>query len=343
MRLRWVGTEPQIDAVAIEGTDHFLTLAQLLCTHQAKGSRSWRPLLCEYPEVNAYLSADEGYLVSIHHFPPLERTRPAMSTVPTLRLAVCLFPDLTLLDFIGPVQVFGLLQQKFIKALATLYPAPPTLQLEATYFSHDLTPVVGDVGPALIPQKTYKEVLENFEQYDLILIPGGESQLVNSSSSLSDRPRFSPTGVRAEPEIVDPSLIEFVKRQAPGAKYILTVCTGSWILAGTGLLNGKKATTNKAFFKRVVVRMKVGCGTLVLINVFSSQAATDKSIEWVPQARWVVDGNIWTSSGVTAGTHRRFDPAHVQCLLYRFQGWTWPTLSSSSWLEKSLRRSIGQG
>ena len=66
------------------------------------------------------------------------------------------------------------------------------------------------------------------------------------------------TGVRAEPEVVDPSLIEFLKRQAPGAKYILTVCSGSWVLAGTGLLNGKKATTNKAFFKKIVVRSKTG-------------------------------------------------------------------------------------
>ena len=104
-----------------------------------------------------------------------------MSTVPTLRLAVCLFPDLTLLDFIGPVEFFGLLQPKSIQTHAALYPTPPPLQLEATYFSHDKTPVVGDVGPALIPQKTYKEVLENFEQYDLVLIPGGVSQPVEPS------------------------------------------------------------------------------------------------------------------------------------------------------------------
>lgn len=31
------------------------------------------------------------------------------------------------------------------------------------------------------------------------------------------------------------------------------------------------------------------------------QEATSDAIQWVPKARWVVDGNIWTSSGVTAG------------------------------------------
>ncbi|KAF9648219.1 class I glutamine amidotransferase-like protein [Thelephora ganbajun] len=180
---------------------------------------------------------------------------------PTLKLAVCLFPGLTILDFVGPVQVLGTLEPRKIRAGAAFYPMLPPVQVEATYFSHNREHVVGDVGPALVPQRTYEQVLENFEQYDLILVPGG---------------------IRAAPDTVDPSLMEFLKKQAPGAKYILTVCTGSWILAGTGLLNGRKATTNKSFFRRVV-------------------AATDKSIEWIPQARWVVDGNIWTSSGVTAG------------------------------------------
>ena len=99
-----------------------------------------------------------------------------MSTPPTLRLAVCLFPDLTLLDFIGPVQVLGMLQPKTVQALAPLYyPTLPTVQVEMTYFSHNRAPIVGDVGPALIPQRTYGEVLENFEQYDLVLVPGGMS------------------------------------------------------------------------------------------------------------------------------------------------------------------------
>ncbi|KAJ7737361.1 hypothetical protein B0H16DRAFT_1466284 [Mycena metata] len=32
------------------------------------------------------------------------------------------------------------------------------------------------------------------------------------------------------------------------------------------------------------------------------QGATPKDIKWVPQARWVIDGNVWTSSGVAAGS-----------------------------------------
>ena len=40
-------------------------------------------------------------------------------------------------------------------------------------------------------------------------------------------------------------------KQAPKAKYVLSVCVGSHILAATGFLDGKRATTNKMAFKLV--------------------------------------------------------------------------------------------
>ncbi|KIJ49084.1 hypothetical protein M422DRAFT_161495, partial [Sphaerobolus stellatus SS14] len=79
-------------------------------------------------------------------------------------------------------------------------------------------------------------------------------------------------------------VIEFVKIQAPKVKYTMSVCGGAMILALAGVLDGKRATTNKAFYHVI--------GTI----------CRDKNVTWVPKARWVVDGNIWTSSGVTAGT-----------------------------------------
>ena len=102
------------------------------------------------------------------------------ATTPTLKLAVCLFPDLTLLDFVGPVQVLGVLESRKIQAYGASYPTSPPVQVETTYFSHNRAPVLGDVGPGLIPQRTYGEVLNNFEQYDLILVPGGVSQSIQS-------------------------------------------------------------------------------------------------------------------------------------------------------------------
>lgn len=75
--------------------------------------------------------------------------------------------------------------------------------------------------------------------------------------------------------------INDLKFLARRALYILTVCTGSLLLAKTGLLSGKKATSNKRLFSWVV------------------QESPD--VHWVKKARWVRDGQIYTSSGVSAG------------------------------------------
>ncbi|KAJ7628761.1 hypothetical protein FB45DRAFT_867742 [Roridomyces roridus] len=58
---------------------------------------------------------------------------------------------------------------------------------------------------------------------------------------------------------------------------------GAIQLAIAGLLPGKRATTNKAFY-----------------NLITEAPGNAKDIKWVPKARWVVDGNVWTSSGVSA-------------------------------------------
>lgn len=48
--------------------------------------------------------------------------------------------------------------------------------------------------------------------------------------------------------------IAFIRAQAPKAKYILSVCSGALQLALAGVLTGKRATTNKAFYRVITVR-----------------------------------------------------------------------------------------
>ncbi|KAK6429622.1 hypothetical protein LTR95_014228 [Oleoguttula sp. CCFEE 5521] len=67
----------------------------------------------------------------------------------------------------------------------------------------------------------------------------------------------------------------------PKLRYLITVCTGSLVASRAGLLDGKHATTSKQGWVAVV--------------------ATNSRVHWVPQARWVVDGKIWSTSGVSAG------------------------------------------
>ncbi|HWP66536.1 MAG TPA: DJ-1/PfpI family protein [Candidatus Limnocylindria bacterium] len=61
----------------------------------------------------------------------------------------------------------------------------------------------------------------------------------------------------------------------------MSVCSGSLLLAAAGVLDGRRATTNKMFFGEI--------------------AAAAPAVQWVREARWVVDGPVVTSSGVSAG------------------------------------------
>ncbi|KAG6865693.1 hypothetical protein C0991_000307 [Blastosporella zonata] len=111
-------------------------------------------------------------------------------------------------------------------------------------------------GESVVPTHTF----ETAPQLDVLIIPGGR-------------------GVR-DPDAVQ-GAIEFTAKVYPSLKYLVTVCTGSVIAARAGILDGKRATTNKRSWDWAI----------------SSRA----EVAWVARARWVVDGNIWTSSGVSAG------------------------------------------
>ncbi|KAF7311969.1 DJ-1 protein/PfpI family protein [Mycena indigotica] len=78
-----------------------------------------------------------------------------------------------------------------------------------------------------------------------------------------------------------PATLDFVRKTYPNLDYFMTVCTGAMIAARAGVLEGKNATTNRAAWLAV--------------------KATGPNTNWIGDERWVVDGNIWTSSGVAAG------------------------------------------
>ena len=52
---------------------------------------------------------------------------------------------------------------------------------------------------------------------------------------------------------VEPAVVDFVKRQTPGAKYVMSACTGAEILAAADVLNGKRATVTKSNLLRIAV------------------------------------------------------------------------------------------
>ena len=81
--------------------------------------------------------------------------------------------------------------------------------------------------------------------------------------------------------VVDEHLIAHVTRLARGARRVTSVCSGAFVLAQAGLLDGRRATTHW----RV-------CGLL---------ASGFPTVRVDPDPIYVRDGNVWTSAGVTAG------------------------------------------
>ena len=100
------------------------------------------------------------------------------------------------------------------------------------------------------------------------------------------------------------STIAYVKKAYPKLRYLVTVCTGSTIAARAGVLDGKKATGNKAAWNFTVTSGKLSCSLLGLYH--TNPLLSGPNVDWVPVARWVNDGNVWTTSGVSAGKSLHF-------------------------------------
>ena len=112
---------------------------------------------------------------------------------------------------------------------------------------------------------------------------GGPSTI--AEDTISDGPNYDillvPGGRGVRSILDDIPFMTWLKDQAERAEYTTSVCTGSLLLAKAGVLAGRPATTNKLAFDWV--------------------ADQTSGVDWRRSARWVQDGSIYTSSGVSAG------------------------------------------
>jgi transcriptional regulator GlxA family with amidase domain len=118
-------------------------------------------------------------------------------------------------------------------------------------------PVASAQGPATLAEHGFASA----PKLDLVLVPGG---------------------VGTFPQLANEAMLEFLRTCAAEAELMLSVCTGSALLAKAGLLDGRRATSNKQFFDLAKLQ--------------------GPKTEWISEARWVHDGKFVTASGVSAGT-----------------------------------------
>jgi transcriptional regulator GlxA family with amidase domain len=157
-------------------------------------------------------------------------------------LGIVLFEGFELLDVFGPAEAFGMLAELGQGKVLT---------------------VAAEAGPVASAQKLRAVADHGFADcphLDIMLVPGG---------------------IGTRHAVKDAAMLEWLGKRAADAEVVTSVCTGSAVLAAAGLLDGKRATTNKRAFKWV--------------------AEQGPRVNWVKEARWVEDGKFATSSGVSAG------------------------------------------
>ena len=133
------------------------------------------------------------------------------------------------------------------------------------------------------------EVFTKFPDSDVHLVwktldpvkAGGGMQLL-PSTTFEDCPQLDlicvPGGAGMNALLNDEETLDFVRSQAAGARYVTSVCTGSLVLGAAGLLQGKRATSHWM--------------SHAMLAAFGCEPVAE---------RVVVDGNLITGGGVTAG------------------------------------------
>ena len=162
-------------------------------------------------------------------------------------VGILLFPHVEILDFAGPLEVFS--------SAATVGENRERLCNVFT-MAESAEPIRCNNPLTVVPDYT----LENCPDMDILLVPGGR-------------------GTR--PALDRPELIEWIVARAAKAELTTSVCTGSFLLAKAGLLDGKSATTYFA--------------SVPFMREHFPKVDTQENV------RWVDAGNVVSSAGVSAG------------------------------------------
>jgi len=158
-------------------------------------------------------------------------------------IGIVVFDDAEELDFVGPWEVFT-------SAGAVLD------DLRTVTVAEESRPIRCAKGLRVLPDHTFADA----PPLDVVLVPGGQ-------------------GTRRE--AANPVLLEWLRKVAPEATWVTSVCTGSQVLHAAGLVAGRRITTHWAFVPKL------------------RELAPDATV--LDDVRYVRDGNLVTAAGVSAG------------------------------------------
>ncbi|MDZ4761110.1 MAG: GlxA family transcriptional regulator [Alphaproteobacteria bacterium] len=159
-------------------------------------------------------------------------------------IAFLIFDNFQLLDAAGPISAFEM-------PMRGHSPSPYTLRIIAV----DPGAVRSSSGASL-----HAEAVPSRPRYDTLIVAGG----AGTREAMADR-----------------RVLALVRSQAARARRLCSVCSGAYILAAAGVLDGRRATTHWRRSRHF--------------------AAAYPNVRLEPDRIYTRDGNIWTSAGITAG------------------------------------------
>lgn len=162
-------------------------------------------------------------------------------------VAILIFPGVELLDFAGPFEVFSAARQSI---------AAPEQLFDVFTVAETIEPIRCNNPVTVVPDY----MLPSCPPADILVVPGGQ-------------------GTRSA--INRPELIAWIRARAAAAEIATSVCTGSFLLAQAGLLEGKTVTTHWGSIER-------------MRESFPATTVRER-------VRWVDEGAVITSAGVSAG------------------------------------------
>jgi len=151
----------------------------------------------------------------------------------TRSVGIFIFPDVEVLDFCGPFEVFSVAGRQIAAGSFKVFTVAQT---------HDL--LLARNGLKVVPEHSFADA----PPIDLLLIPGGQGT----------RPLLNETAV-----------LDWIKQRASTAELVLSVCTGALLLAKCGLLDGMAATTHHGaidLLRELAPKTEVRSGTRVVDN-----------------------------------------------------------------------------
>jgi transcriptional regulator GlxA family with amidase domain len=167
------------------------------------------------------------------------------------QVVIVAYPGVQSLDVTGPLEVFDGARQ-LIEASAR-----NDRGYEVTIVGRRTAPLRSSSGLTLTPHTGLRRAPK---QIDTLIVPGGAGH----------RKAYD-----------DEILIDWIRDAAAGARRTASVCTGAFLLARAGLLDGRRATTHWASARELGRR--------------------HPAVRVDPEPIFIRDGEVWTSAGVTAG------------------------------------------